>query len=150
MRSSHSSSTSAGRAFSAGKDPMIPLLHCSITRSGVLTINIGAPITGSTIWFRSFSTKAKLDPPPCWSRVTCLPAAIASSGIGLAAVPRTVEASADAPGKPFYSPEAVTSYLAALKRQLQPNVKLIEVDAHINDDVFAQRAVDTLLEISPH
>ena len=37
---------SAGRAFSAGKDPTIPALHCSITSLGPLAIKRGEPITG--------------------------------------------------------------------------------------------------------
>src|SRR3990167_3240116 len=46
MRFSHSSSTSFGRALSAGKEPTMPALHCSITRSGLDTMNSGAPTTG--------------------------------------------------------------------------------------------------------
>src|SRR5882762_10117231 len=47
IRPSHSSSSSAGRAFSAGNDPTTPALHCAITRSGTEMMNSGAPITGS-------------------------------------------------------------------------------------------------------
>src|SRR5258708_1498708 len=46
IRPSHSSSSSAGRAFSAGNDPTTPALHCAITRSGTEMMNSGAPITG--------------------------------------------------------------------------------------------------------
>src|SRR5450755_1327929 len=46
IRTSHSSSRSGGRAFSAGNDPTIPALHCAITRSGTEMMNSGAPITG--------------------------------------------------------------------------------------------------------
>ena len=46
MRFSHSSSTSFGRALSAGKEPTMPALHCSITRSGLETMNSGAPTAG--------------------------------------------------------------------------------------------------------
>src|SRR6056297_1218590 len=46
MRSSHSSSMDWGRAFSAGNAPTIPALHWASTRSGVETMNIGAPMTG--------------------------------------------------------------------------------------------------------
>ena len=35
-----------GRAFSAGKLPTIPAVHCAITSFGFETMNIGAPITG--------------------------------------------------------------------------------------------------------
>jgi uncharacterized protein (UPF0261 family) len=53
----------------------------------------------------------------------------------------------DAPGKPFYSPEADAAYLAALKRHLSPKVRLIELDAHINDDRFAVEVVNQFLQI---
>src|SRR3984893_14218747 len=46
MRTSHSSSSAGGRAFSAGNDPTMPALHCAITRSGTEIMNSGAPITG--------------------------------------------------------------------------------------------------------
>src|ERR1700712_2891940 len=46
MRTSHSSSSAGGRAFSAGNDPTIPALHWAITRSGTEMMNSGAPITG--------------------------------------------------------------------------------------------------------
>ncbi len=52
----------------------------------------------------------------------------------------------DAPGKPFHSPEADAAYLAALKRHLSPKVKLVELDAHINDDRFAVEVVERLME----
>src|ERR1700744_2943404 len=46
IRTSHSSSSDAGRALSAGNDPTTPALHCAITRSGTEMMNSGAPITG--------------------------------------------------------------------------------------------------------
>jgi uncharacterized protein (UPF0261 family) len=56
----------------------------------------------------------------------------------------------DAPGKPFHSPEADAAYLTSLKRHLKPNVKVVELDAHINDERFAAEMVDQLLLIAPH
>jgi uncharacterized protein (UPF0261 family) len=52
----------------------------------------------------------------------------------------------DAPGKPFYSPQADAAYLQALKQSLDPKIALVEVDAHINDDVFAAEVAARLLE----
>src|SRR5512143_1758122 len=46
MSVSHWSRVSFGRAFSAGKEPTMPALHCSITSFGLPAMNIGAPITG--------------------------------------------------------------------------------------------------------
>ena len=47
ISASHSSSCDAGRAFSAGNEPTMPALHCAITSFGLLTMNSGAPMTGS-------------------------------------------------------------------------------------------------------
>jgi uncharacterized protein (UPF0261 family) len=52
----------------------------------------------------------------------------------------------DKPGAPFYSQAALDSYRSALKEALSPTVRLIEVDAHINDDSFARTAADLLIE----
>ena len=49
-------------------------------------------------------------------------------------------------GGPFYSPEALDAYRSALKSLLIPTVRLIELDAHINDDEFARAAADLLTE----
>jgi hypothetical protein len=43
---SHSSSSSAGRALSAGKEPTMPALHSAATRRGFETMNIGEAMTG--------------------------------------------------------------------------------------------------------
>lgn len=53
----------------------------------------------------------------------------------------------DAPGQPFAWPEADARYLETLKAKLNSRVRLIEVDAHINDESFARCAVDSLLEM---
>jgi uncharacterized protein (UPF0261 family) len=52
----------------------------------------------------------------------------------------------DKPGGPFYSPEALNSYRRALKMTLSSEIKLVELDAHINDEGFAHTAADLLLE----
>lgn len=43
----------------------------------------------------------------------------------------------DAPGQPFYDPEADRALFEAIRGGIHGNVKLLEVDAHINDPVFA-------------
>jgi uncharacterized protein (UPF0261 family) len=53
----------------------------------------------------------------------------------------------DAVGLPFWWPEADRSYLDALKANLEPRIRLVEVDAHINDEGFAQGAANSLLEL---
>ena len=51
---SHSSNICAGRALSAGNEPTTPLSHWAMTRFGLETMNMGAAITGSDSWLRSF------------------------------------------------------------------------------------------------
>jgi len=53
----------------------------------------------------------------------------------------------DATGLPFWWPEADASYLVALKANLRPQVRLLEVYAHINDEAFARSAADSLLQL---
>jgi uncharacterized protein (UPF0261 family) len=49
-------------------------------------------------------------------------------------------------GAPFYSPEALDAYRRALKTSLSPAIRVVELDAHINDEGFAISAVDLLME----
>ena len=53
----------------------------------------------------------------------------------------------DAPGQPFWWPEADSSYLSAFKMSLGGQVQLAEVDAHINDESFARAVAESLLEM---
>jgi uncharacterized protein (UPF0261 family) len=52
----------------------------------------------------------------------------------------------DKTGGPFCSQEALKAYRSALKASLSPTIRLVEVDAHINDEGFALVAVDLLME----
>jgi uncharacterized protein (UPF0261 family) len=51
----------------------------------------------------------------------------------------------DQTGQPFDSPEARTAWSENLKAHIGDNVTVIEMDAHINDDEFATKLVETLL-----
>jgi len=53
----------------------------------------------------------------------------------------------DSTGLPFSWPEADSSYLDALKANIDPRIRLVEVDAHINDEDFARDAASCLLEL---
>ena len=55
----------------------------------------------------------------------------------------------DTPGGPFFSQAALQAYCKALKEALSPTVRLIELDAHINDEVFAVAAAELLMELLP-
>ncbi len=56
----------------------------------------------------------------------------------------------DAPGQPFWDPQADAALFDALRRDLQPTAqrRLVEVPAHINDPVFATEAVRQFREIA--
>ena len=51
----------------------------------------------------------------------------------------------DKSGQPFDSPEARTAWIENLKAHIGDNVTVIEMDAHINDDAFATKLAETLL-----
>ena len=53
----------------------------------------------------------------------------------------------DSPGGDFWDAEADRACYTALRAQLTPSVRVIEVDANINDPPFADLAADTLLEL---
>jgi len=55
----------------------------------------------------------------------------------------------DAEGQPFHDPEADRVLFDTLRGHVGPNVRVVEVDAHINDPEFAQVLVDELLRIMP-
>ena len=50
-------------------------------------------------------------------------------------------------GKALYDPETDQAFIEALKQNLPPSIKVIEVDSHINDESFAEQAVDILCEM---
>jgi uncharacterized protein (UPF0261 family) len=47
----------------------------------------------------------------------------------------------------FYDAEADFALFEILKKRLKPEIKVVEVDAHINDRIFAERATDVLDEL---
>jgi uncharacterized protein (UPF0261 family) len=50
----------------------------------------------------------------------------------------------DAPGQPFFDPEADAALVSALRSGVGPNVELIEMDCNVNDDAFADAMVEKL------
>jgi uncharacterized protein (UPF0261 family) len=55
----------------------------------------------------------------------------------------------DSPGGAFWDPEADGACYQAIKDNLNPTVKLVEMDANINDAAFADKAVELLLAMLP-
>ena len=50
----------------------------------------------------------------------------------------------DAPDQPFHDPDADAALFEALRSGLGPNVELVEMDANVNDDAFADAMVEQL------
>jgi uncharacterized protein (UPF0261 family) len=63
------------------------------------------------------------------------------------AVPNQGFSPANRRGKPLYDPEADRAFVEALRQSLKPSVRIVEVDAHINDELFAKQAVGLLCEL---
>jgi uncharacterized protein (UPF0261 family)/N-acetylglutamate synthase-like GNAT family acetyltransferase len=74
---------------------------------------------------------------------------VRSEGPTAVIVPRGGVSALDAPGKPFWWPEADAALFDSLRKGLEghPNVLLIERDEHINDPRFAEVATMTLLTL---
>ncbi len=53
----------------------------------------------------------------------------------------------DAPGQPFFSPEANRAFVETLKKNLPPRIPVIEKDLHINDPSFARETAQALLTL---
>lgn len=51
-----------------------------------------------------------------------------------------------APGQPFHDPAADTALFESLKSNLRDDIPVIESEANINDNAFAQLCADTLIE----
>lgn len=56
----------------------------------------------------------------------------------------------DAPGGVFHQPQTNQALFATIKATANVQVLVLEVEAHINDNQFAQKAVDTLLNMLNH
>jgi uncharacterized protein (UPF0261 family) len=53
----------------------------------------------------------------------------------------------DAPGQPFFSPEANRGFVQTLKKNLPPRIPVIEKDLHVNDPSFARETAQALLKL---
>jgi uncharacterized protein (UPF0261 family) len=62
-------------------------------------------------------------------------------------IPRGGFSVPDAPGKPFWDPEANAAFVAALRTHLDPHVNLTELDYHINDDAFIDEVLSALTDM---
>ena len=62
-------------------------------------------------------------------------------------IPKKGVSAIDVEGKPFYDAEADEALFAALRKNITPNVTLVELDADINSDAFATEAANHLLAL---
>ncbi|MBN2217286.1 MAG: Tm-1-like ATP-binding domain-containing protein [Pirellulales bacterium] len=53
----------------------------------------------------------------------------------------------DAPGEPFWWPEADGAFRDSLKSELRADISVVEIDANINDSAFSRCAAETLLKL---
>ena len=53
----------------------------------------------------------------------------------------------DSAGGPFWWPEADQAFMNEVKKNLRPGIKIVELDCHINDEAFAQKSVEMLMEL---
>jgi uncharacterized protein (UPF0261 family) len=51
----------------------------------------------------------------------------------------------NAEGKPFFDPEADQLFLSTLKKHIRPDIEIIEIQAHINDSIFVEKAVNHMM-----
>ncbi len=63
------------------------------------------------------------------------------------AVPNQGFSPANRRGKALYDPEADRAFVEVLKQSLKPSIRIVEVEAHINDELFVKGAVDLLCEL---
>lgn len=62
-------------------------------------------------------------------------------------IPRRGWSILDSPGNEFWWPEADEAFVKALEENLRPDIPVTEMDVNINDEVFADQAVDQLLDM---
>jgi uncharacterized protein (UPF0261 family) len=53
----------------------------------------------------------------------------------------------DAPGKPFWWPEADQAFVDALRAALRPDIPVTLIDRNVNDPEFSSAAADMLLRM---
>lgn len=73
-----------------------------------------------------------------------------SKGPTIFIMPTKGVSSLDIEGKPLHDPEANAIFLQTLKSNLKQHIKLVEMNTDINDERFAEKAANLLIEILNH
>lgn len=71
----------------------------------------------------------------------------ASTGPVRVLIPTRAISIISAPGQAFHDPEADAALFASIQKHLDPRIPLVELDAAINDEVFAKACAEALLEL---
>jgi uncharacterized protein (UPF0261 family) len=71
----------------------------------------------------------------------------AARGPTVVAIPLGGFSAEDCPGGVLHDPAANAAFRAELRAHIAPAIRVVEVDAHINDPVFVRRACDLLFEL---
>jgi uncharacterized protein (UPF0261 family) len=71
-----------------------------------------------------------------------------AKGLTIVYIPLGGFSAIDAPGQPFFDPDANRAFVDALKRNLPSRIPVIEKDAHINDPSFAREVAQALLNLT--
>lgn len=74
----------------------------------------------------------------------------ASTGPVRVLVPTRAISIISADGQPFHDPEADAALFESIRTHLDPRIPLVEIDAAINDEVFAEACAEALLEMMKH
>lgn len=53
----------------------------------------------------------------------------------------------DKPGELFWSPDADRAVFDAIRKNVKPGIEVVELDCNINDDAFADKAVEMLMDL---
>jgi len=51
------------------------------------------------------------------------------------------------PGEPLHDPEGDWTFIESLQKHLKSSIPVLEIEAHINDPVFAQTAASVLINL---
>jgi uncharacterized protein (UPF0261 family) len=70
-----------------------------------------------------------------------------SKGVTEVLIPLRGFSMGDQEGREFYDPESDKIFINTLERTLSPNIKVFELDLHINDKEFAEFIYERFLKV---
>jgi len=85
--------------------------------------------------------------PPCTSEEKAMLGEVVAKKLNKATGPTAIviplqgSVDWDRPGQPLYDPEGLTQFSQALGKNIKPEIKVVELDAHINDKTYADEVL---------